>query len=379
MEPKHTSKHDGNTAVGSGGETRGKREALRRPARSRRAYAAAHVVSDLSGTGIDWQRTLAVRERLWNLGFHVAEAMDTAQRGAELDWELARELIAKSSTAAAKRGAKIASGANTDQLSADEVHPLEAISRAFQEQIEFITAQGSGVIIMASRALAKSASSADDYRQVYNEIFAATQEPVILHWLGTVFDSQLAGYWGHNDATSAMDVVASMIESNRAKIDGIKVSLLDKDLEIALRRRLPLGVRLYTGDDFHFDELIKGDEHGHSDALLGVFDPIASVAAAALEALDDGDLERYDKLLEPTIPLARVLFESPTSEYKCGVVFLAYVNGLQEEFRMLGGRETCRDSNHLARVFELAVSAGVLDDPYAARIRAERVLGADLG
>jgi hypothetical protein len=337
---------------------------------TRVAFAAAHVVLDpvrtaepLTHPVIDWDATLAYREYLWSLGFGVAEAMDTAQRGMGLDWPLALELIGRSTAAAKARGAIVASGAGTDHLPAGKTHGLQEVTRAYLEQCEAIEAVDGRIILMASRALASVAQHADDYASVYGEVLAQVREPVILHWLGPMFDPQLEGYWGGTTISTAMKNCLGVIQAHHKKIDGIKVSLLDADLEISMRRCLPRGVRMYTGDDFNYDRLILGDEQGHSDALLGIFDAIAPAASLALAALDEGDIPRFSSLLGPTVPLSRHIFASPTQHYKAGVVFLAFLNGFQSHFRMVRGLESARSTAHLCELFVLADRAGVLRDP----------------
>ena len=352
-----------------------------RPPRTRACLAAAHVVADPSAPGdpvaapaVDWEATMAYRRHLWSHGVGVADAMDTAQRGGALGWPLARELIRQSAAESRATGGQLACGAATDQLEPDAPASLDSIRDAYLEQCELIEAEGATVVVMASRHLAAAASGAADYRAVYDAVLERSRAPVILHWLGEVFDPALAGYWGCADPVDSIDVVADLIADHRGRVDGIKVSLLDAGLEVALRRRLPDGVRLYTGDDFNFPELIRGDAHGASDALLGVFDAIAPVAAAALRALDEGDPERFDRLLAPTVPLARHMFAPPTAHYKVGVVMLAYLNGHQDHFRMLGGLEGARSIAHLADVVRLADAAGALADPERAARRFRPVL-----
>ena len=354
---------------------------------SRIVYAAAHVVADPdadNGIGrpavLDWDATLRFREHLWSLGFGIADAMDTAQRGMGLDWPATQELIRRSGEAAkaldpTRVPALLACGAGTDHLAAG-THSLPDIRAAYEEQLGVVEAAGARVILMASRAMAASAQSADDYLTVYGSLLDQASNPVILHWLGDMFDPALAGYWGSSDIPTAMTTVLELIKANPQKVDGIKVSLLNADYEIGLRRRLPEGVRLYTGDDFNYPGLIKGDDAGHSDALLGIFDGIARPASQALRALDRGDLETYDRLMEPTIALSRHVFEKPTFHYKTGLVFLAYLNGHQDHFRMVGGLETARDAEHLTELLRLAEIAGVIDDPELAAERFEAVVGA---
>jgi Protein of unknown function (DUF993) len=331
------------------------------PPASRRAFAAAHVAANAAGE-IDWAATIAFREHLWAHGFGVAEAMDTAQRGMGLSWPQARELIGRAADRAADLGGLIACGAGTDQLP-DGEHALAVIIRAYEEQVGAVQDAGGQVILMASRALAASAQSPRDYLDVYGHLLRQARQPVILHWLGEAFDPALRGYWGSPDPAAAADTVLELIERSGGQVDGVKLSLLDAGQEIALRRRLPPGVRLYTGDDFHYDELIRGDERGHSDALLGAFAAVTAPAAAALHALDAGDLAGYQAAIGPTVALSRLIFEAPTFYYKVGVAFLAWLNGLQPEFAMVGGLQRHRSAAHLARVFELAAAAGALRDP----------------
>jgi Protein of unknown function (DUF993) len=328
---------------------------------SRRVYAAAHVAATPAGE-IDWAATLAFREYLWEHGFAVAEAMDTSQRGMGLAWPQARTLILRSSARAAELRTPIACGAGTDQLGSGP-HPLPDIISAYTEQLTTVQDAGAEVILMASRALAASARSRDDYLDVYGELLTRARQPVILHWLGDAFDPALRGYWGAAEFSAAADTVLELIRRGGGKVSGVKLSLLNAGHEITLRRLLPAGVRMYTGDDFNYAELIRGDEHGHSDALLGAFAAITAPAAAALQALDKGDLDGYDAAIGPTVELSRVIFEAPTYYYKVGVAFLAWLNGLQPWFSMVDGLETKRSAKHLCRVFELAAAAGVLRDP----------------
>lgn len=344
------------------------------PPASRRLFAAAHVVADPLGDNtpgrpavVDWDATLAYRHHLWEHGFGVAEAMDTAQRGMGLDWAATRELIRR--TGASATG-PFACGAGTDQLSGPAA--VADVVAAYAEQIEVIEETGGQVILMASRALAAAASGPDSYRDVYGQLLGQVSQPVILHWLGPMFDPLLAGYWGSSDLDEATEVFLDIIKANSASVDGIKMSLLDAGREVALRRRLPDGVRCYTGDDFHYPELIQGDSSGYSDALLGIFDAIAPAAAAAVRALDDDDVERYNSIFAPTVPLSRHIFGSPTYYYKTGIVFLAWLAGHQSHFKMVGGLESARSVPHLVELFKLADAAGLLPDPdlAASRMRA---------
>lgn len=346
---------------------------------SRIAFAAPHVVADplrtedpIAKPVIDWDATLAYREYLWGLGFGVAEAMDTAQRGNGLNWPAALELIGRSCAAAA--GRLIFCGAGTDHLQAGRAYTVREIIDAYLEQCAAIEAAGGRIILMASRALAATARDAEEYAQVYAAVLGQVRAPVILHWLGPMFDPALTGYWGSLEVGPATDSCLRVIAANTAKIDGIKISLLDAELEVAMRRRLPAGVRMYTGDDFNYDRLILGDEQGHSDALLGIFDAIAPVASMALSALDRGNTEEYKRLFGPTIPLSRHIFAAPTQYYKTGIVFLAFLNGFQRHFRMVGGFESARTIAHLCRLFVLADQAGVLTDRECALQRMRRFL-----
>jgi len=338
------------------------------PPRRRRVFAAAHVAATPDGC-VDWESTMRVREHLWAHGFGVAEAMDTAQRGMGLPWVQARGLIARSAARSGELHTSLACGAGTDQLADGADHGLRAIADAYAEQVAFVQSAGAQVILMASRALAACARGPRDYLEVYGELLKQADRPVILHWLGEAFDPALRGYWGSTDFDAAAHTVLELIERAGGQVDGVKLSVLDAGREVALRRRLPTGVRLYTGDDLHYAELIRGDADGspgdvrHSDALLGAFAAIAAPAAAALAALDEGDLAGYDAAIEPTVPLSRLIFEPPTYHYKVGVAFLAWLNGLQPHFAMLAGLERQRPARHLIRVVELAAAARALTMP----------------
>ncbi|OFW18065.1 MAG: dihydrodipicolinate synthase family protein [Acidobacteria bacterium RIFCSPLOWO2_02_FULL_65_29] len=355
-----------------------------RPARpfTRRAYAAAHVVADPWSlrepwleAAVDWDATIAFRKHLWSWGLGVAEAMDTAQRGMGLDWAASLELARRTIDASKDvPGAVVATGAGTDQLAPDSRVKLGHIIGAYEEQCTAIERLGGRIVLMASRALAACASSADDYGRVYDHILSQVKEPVIIHWLGEMFDPALAGYWGHGDQTAAMDVCIDVVKRNAAKVDGIKVSLLDKEKEIAMRRRLPAGVRMYTGDDFNFAELIAGDGEAHSDALLGIFDVIAPAASTALSALAGNDHATYHEVLAPTVPLSRHIFRAPTRFYKTGLVFMAWLNGHQPHFVMVGGQQSARHILHFAELFRLADAAGLLADPELACRRMRQLI-----
>jgi hypothetical protein len=348
------------------------------PARSRIAYAAAHVVADPLADNtpgrparLDWDATLEFRHHLWRHGLGVADAMDTAQRGMGLDWAATAELVRRSAAEAATVGGALVCGAGTDQLPPGE-HDLAAVLHAYEEQLEVLENAGAGVVLMASRALAACATGPADYAKIYGALLEQVRRPVLLHWLGPMFDPALTGYWGSADLDVATDAFLQIIAAHPDKVDGVKVSLLDADREVALRRRLPEGVRCYTGDDFHYPELILGDGHGYSDALLGVFDPIAAAASAALAALDAGDEDGYRRIFAPTVPLARLVFAEPTFHYKTGIVFLAWLAGHQTHFSMVSGMQSARSLPHLGQLFVLADRAGLLPDPdlAAARMRA---------
>ena len=349
---------------------------------NRVAYSAAHVVGDPLAdrdpwvdAAIDWDKTIAYRRHLWGLGLGVAEAMDTAQRGMGLDWKTSLELIRRSLEAAKGiPGALIACGAGTDHLAPASNLSVDTVIRAYEEQIEAIEKLGGRIILMASRALTACAKSPDDYDKVYDRILRQVKEPVIIHWLGEMFDPALDGYWGHKDHYAAMDVVADVIARNAKKVDGIKISLLDKQKEIDLRARLPKGVRMYTGDDFNYAELIAGEGAYYSDALLGIFDAIAPAASAALAALASQRVGEFHDILGPTVPLSRHIFKAPTRFYKTGVVFMAYLNGHQDHFVMVGGQQSARSLLHLAELFRLADAAGLLRDPDLAAHRMKQVM-----
>lgn len=344
---------------------------------NRVAVAAAHVVADPLADidpwltpAIDWDATIAYRHHLWDLGFVVAEAMDTAQRGMGLDWPNALELIRRSTAAAKADGhRRLAAGAGTDHLDPLEAKTLDDVIRAYEEQIEAVESAGAPIILMASRALARLARSADDYAQVYGGLLGQVREPVIIHWLGAMFDPQLAGYWGSDDVPTAMATALDVIRTHADKVDGIKISLLDAKWEVEMRRELPAGVRMYTGDDFNFAELIEGDDKGHSDALLGIFDAIAPAASAALARLGANDACGFAEILAPTVPLSRLIFAAPTRFYKTGIVFLAWLNGHQDHFTMVGGQESTRSLVHLAEVVRLADAARLIRDPDDAAAR----------
>jgi hypothetical protein len=349
---------------------------------NRIAYSAAHVVADPLSTlepwlesAVDWEATIAYRRYLWGLGLGVAEAMDTAQRGMGLDWPTSLELIGRSIAAArAVPGALLASGAGTDHLELRAGITIDEVIAAYEEQFAAIEQLGGRIIMMASRALVVCARTPADYHRVYSKMLSQAKEPVILHWLGEMFDPALAGYWGYADHYKAMDVCIDLIRDHAAKVDGIKISLLDKQKEIDMRRRLPAGVKMYTGDDFNYAELIEGDSEGYSHALLGIFDAIAPAASAALSALAQRDTAKFREILEPTVPLSRHIFGAPTRFYKTGVVFLAWLNGHQDHFVMVGGQQSTRHIVHLAEIFRLADRAGLLRDPDMACHRVRQLL-----
>src|SRR5919106_1836775 len=352
------------------------------PIRSRIAYAAVHVVADPLArvnptleAALDWEATLAYRRYVWSLGLAVAEAMDTSQRGMGFDWGTAKELIRRAvAEARTIPGAVIASGAGTDHLEPGPRVTLADVEAAYEEQCAWIEGCGGRIILMASRALAGCAKGPDDYVKVYGRILSQAREPVIIHWLGEMFDPPLAGYWGSRDRDRQTETLLAIVQEYAAKIDGVKISLLDQAREIAMRRRFPASVRMYTGDDFDYPTTIRGDGERHSDALLGIFDVIAPAAAAALKALDRGDLATYDRVLAPTLTLSRHLFGDPTRFYKTGVVFAAYLNGHQSHFRMVGGLEGARSLVHLSEQFRLMDAAGLLRDPDMAASRMRHLL-----
>ncbi|NQW01323.1 MAG: dihydrodipicolinate synthase family protein [Rhodospirillales bacterium] len=345
------------------------------------AYSAVHVVNDPLADNdpwldmaIDWDTTIEYRRHIWKLGLGVAEAMDTAQRGMGMDWPASLELIQRSVAASKdfEGDALVACGVGTDHLAPDPSLGIDDIIRAYEEQVEAVEKAGGRIILMASRALAAVAKSPDDYIRVYSRILGQIQQLAILHWLGEMFDPALAGYWGNADHRIAMDTCLEVLVANADKVDGIKVSLLDAGKEIEMRRRLPDGVVMYTGDDFNYPDLIAGDEMGYSHALLGIFDAIAPAASAALQAMARQDMDSYHDILAPTVPLSRHIFKAPTRFYKTGVVFMAYLNGHQKHFTMVGGQESARSLQHLAELFRLADKAGLLENPdqAAARMRA---------
>ena len=349
--------------------------------RSRIPYAAVHVVADsfadvspVSPAAIDWERTLAFRRHIWSYGLGVAEAMDTAQRGMGLDWNAARELIKRSVAEARAVRGRIVCGAQTDQLAPGSARSLRDIEAAYEEQCGFVEEQGGQVVIMASRELVRVAKGPDDYARVYGHVLSQLRQPALIHWLGEVFDPALAGYWGHTDLEGAMAACLEVITANRDKVEGLKLSLLDQRLEIDMRRRLPDGVHMFTGDDFDYPTIIAGDGDRYSDALLGAFDLIAPAASAALVALDSGNAGRFDEILQPTVPVARHAFGAPTFYYKTGIVFVAYLNGHQDHFRMIGGLESGRSAVHLAELFVLADTAGLLRDSELAVERVRHVM-----
>jgi hypothetical protein len=349
------------------------------------AYSAVHVVANplhdgnpSLDTAIDWDATIEYRRYLWSLGLGVAEAMDTAQRGMGVDWPNSLELIKRSIDAAKdfeKSGvALLASGGGTDHLEPGPDVTIDDVIRAYEEQCEAIEVAGGRIVLMASRALAAAATSPDDYLKVYDRILSQVKEPVIIHWLGEMFDPALAGYWGSDDPWAAMGTCLEMLTRNAAKVDGVKVSLLDAEKEIVMRNKLPESVRMYTGDDFNFPDLIAGDAEGYSDALLGIFDAIAPAASGALAAMAAGNMDEYNEIFAPTLPLSRHIFQDPTRFYKTGVVFLSYLNGHQSHFLVVGGQEGTRSTLHLAELFRLADKAGLLRNPELAAERMRRVM-----
>lgn len=348
---------------------------------NRVAFAAAHVVADPltsadpSGPpAIDWAKTLAFRSHLLDLGFGIAEAMDTSQRGMGLDWPSALELIRQSLAHAGGRSHLIASGVGTDQLAPQDATSIDDVVRAYLDQLHAVQKIGGRVILMASRALVRVAKSPDDYVKVYARVLSEADHPVILHWLGEMFDPALKGYWGANSFEQTLETALAVIAANAAKVDGIKISLLDDQKEVVMRRRLPPAVKMYTGDDFNYPELIAGDDQGHSHALLGIFDAIAPAAAAGLAALAAGDRATYDRLMAPTVPLSRLIFRAPTQYYKTGIVFLAWLNGHQDHFVMVNGAQAMRPLPYFTACFKLADQAGLLRNPDLAIDRMKKLL-----
>ncbi len=342
-------------------------------------YSAAHVVADPFTANdphgpatVDWKATMAFRHHLAGLGLGIAEAMDTAQRGSGLDWPGALELIRR--TREELPDALVANGVGTDHLDPADAGNIDDVLRAYMHQLEAVQKLGARVIMMASRALARVAQGPEDYVKVYGEVLSAADQPVILHWLGDMFDPALAGYWGADEFEVGLETALEIIAANQAKVDGIKISLLDKDKEIIMRRRLPEGVRMYTGDDFNYPELIEGDDQGYSHALLGIFDPLAPAAAHAVNQLGAGDVAGFRATLDPTVPLARLIFRAPTQYYKTGVVFLAWLNGFQDHFVMLNGAQAARPLPDFAEIFRLADQCGLLRDPDMAVARMQRLL-----
>ncbi|TDQ24836.1 uncharacterized protein DUF993 [Raoultella sp. BIGb0149] len=353
------------------------------PAFNRIAYAAAHVVIDprhqsadwLNNPRIDWDSTLAYRHHLWRLGFNIAEAMDTAQRGMGVSWHIAQELIVRSlKEAKTVPGADLAAGVGTDQLAAADATTLAQVIAAYEEQMELVEKHDGKIILMASRALAAVAKSPRDYLAVYNRLLEQSKGKIILHWLGEMFDPALSGYWGSADFNAAADTVLEIIGNNVDKVEGIKISLLSKEKEVAFRKRLPPQVKMYTGDDFNYPELIAGEDGYYSHALLGIFDAIAPVAAAALNELALGNSGEYYRLMDPTVALSREIFKAPTQYYKAGIVFLAWLNGHQHHFAMAGGMQSAREISHYAEIFRLADQAGLLQNPPLAARRMQNLL-----
>ncbi|AKS31546.1 dihydrodipicolinate synthase family protein [Mycolicibacterium goodii] len=353
------------------------------PPSCRTVYAAAHVVADPlracdavpEGEQIDWDATSELRRRLWSLGLGVAESMDTAQRGMGLKWDGARELALRTLADAAECGGEVVVGIATDQISGP-TSDLGRIRDAYLEQIIDIEAAGGSVVMMASRHLAGAAQSPEDYVKVYGEVLAQARRPVILHWLGAVFDPALAGYWGHHEPKAAMATVVDIIGAHADKVRGIKVSLLDAALEVLLRELIPSPAKVFTGDDFNYVDLIAGDGTRHSEALLGAFAAVPRFASAAFARLDAGDMTGFRDILEPTLPLSRLVFSAPTQYYKAGIAWLTYLDGAQNHFRMLKGFETGRSLLHLAELVRVAGGLGLFSDPDLAAQRASAYFAA---
>lgn len=352
--------------------------AIRKPKApfNRVAFAAAHVVADpLSPFGsLDWDKTLAFRHYLLDQGFGIAEAMDTSQRGMGLDWPVAHELIARSLQSAGPEAPRIYSGCGTDHLRPTDARSIDDVIKAYLEQLHAIQKLGGRIIMMASRALVRVAKSPDDYMKVYSRVLSEADHPVILHWLGEMFDPALKGYWGADDFPATMRTCLAVINNNAAKVDGIKISLLDAQKEVIFRRQISPQVKMYTGDDFNYPELIAGDEQGFSHALLGIFAAIAPAAASALTALAKGNTKKFHKILDPTVPLSRLIFQVPTQYYKTGIVFLAWLNGYQEHFTMVNGAQSARPLRYFTEAFKLADQAGLLRDPELAVKRMKTLL-----
>jgi len=345
------------------------------PLRSRVAFAAAHVVPRTASetvpgapADIDWDATLRFRHEVWSWGLGVADAMDTAQRNMGLDAAATRELIRRSAAEADSVDGSLVVGVNTDHID-DEVISLDAVIDAYREQLAFVEDTGAGAVLMASRHLARVAQGPDDYRRVYDAVLGSATSPVVLHWLGTAFDPQLEGYFGSSDTAAAADTMLAIIAHNAEAVAGVKMSLLDAAAEVSVRRRLPASARMFTGDDFNYVSLIAGDDEGHSDALLGAFAALAPLASTAIQALDAGDTDGYRSVLGPTEELSRHIFSAPTFYYKTGVAFLAWLNGHQDAFLMVGGLHAARSVPHLSRTVELANAAGALTDPELAAAR----------
>ena len=348
---------------------------------NRVAFAATHVVADPFSNAdpsgqpaIDWSATLNYRSHLLDLGFGIAEAMDTSQRGMGLDWPNALELIRLSLAHAGPRANLIASGCGTDHLKPEDARSLDDVVAAYLEQLHAIQKLGGRIILMASRALVRVAKSPDDYVQVYSRVLREADHPVVLHWLGEMFDPALKGYWGQERFEDTMETALRVIDANVTKVDGIKISLLDASKEVTMRSRLPSSVKMYTGDDFNYPDLIEGDAQGYSHALLGIFDAIAPAASKALAALATGDSATYNSLMEPTVPLSRLIFRSPTQFYKTGIVFLAWLNGHQDHFIMINGAQALRPLPYFVECFKLADAARLLDDPDLAVSRMQKLL-----
>jgi len=370
------------------------------PLRSRTVYAAVHVIprpaSDTAPgapADLDWEATLAFRRSMWLRGLGVADAMDTAQRGMGLDPAATRELITRTAGAAREAfadpaiaplfpaGAEVrdlvVAGVSTDQRPEAELS-LDEIVEAYREQLAATEATGAGVVLMASRHLARAARSAADYESVYRRVLDAATAPVVLHWLGTAFDPQLEGYFGSLDTAEASATLLRIIGEDPSRVRGVKMSLLDDAAEVAVREQLPEGVRMLTGDDFHFSHLIVGEdgadggaqqEGTFSHALLGAFAATAPAASAAVQALDRGDRAEARRILDDAERLARHVFSTPTFHYKTGVAFLSWLNGHQQAFSMVGGMHAARSLPHLSRTVELAAATGNLEDPPLAAAR----------
>ena len=345
------------------------------PLASRTVYAAAHVVPRTTANNVpgapadlDWDATLAFRHHLWSWGLGVADAMDTAQRNMGLDAAATRELITRSAAEARSVNGGLVVGVNTDHVE-DPVISLDAVIDAYKEQLHLTEDAGASVVLMASRHLARAATTAADYERVYSEVLASAGAPVILHWLGSAFDPELGTYFGSEDTPTASSTLLRIIANAPDRVAGVKMSLLNAESERAVRAKLEAPVRMFTGDDFNYVSLMGGDASGYSDALLGAFAALGPHASAAVQALDADDPDAYARILGPTEALSRQIFAAPTFYYKTGVAFLSWLNGHQSGFGMVGGLHAARSLPHLSEIVRLANECGALEHPELARDR----------